>query len=87
MRDQYLELASELKKLREIKVTVIAIETGVLGTVAKGLNNGSEVLEIRGRVENIQSTALLRSARILSPGNLKRLAVTQTLALAGMKNS
>ena len=38
---------------------------GVLGTVTKGLVLGLEDLEIRGRVETIQITALLRSARIL----------------------
>ena len=42
-----------------MKVTVIPIITGALGTV-KGL----EDLEIRGQVETIQTTALLRSARI-----------------------
>ena len=39
-----------------------------------------ENLKIRGRVETIQITGLLRPARILkkSPGDLRRLAVTQT---------
>ena len=36
-----------------------------LGTVTKGLIQGLEDLEITGRVETIQTTALLRSARIL----------------------
>ena len=35
------------------------------GTVTKGLAQGVEDLEIRGRVETIQTTALLKSARIL----------------------
>ena len=37
-------------------------------------------LEIKGRAETIQTTALLRSVGILrkSPGDLRRLAVTQT---------
>ena len=36
-----------------------------LGTIPKGLVKGIEYLEIREQVENIQTSALLRSARIL----------------------
>ena len=39
--------------------------TGALGTVNKGFMRGLEFLEIRGRLETIQTTALLRSVRIL----------------------
>ena len=38
---------------------------GALGTDTKGLVQGMEDLEIIGRVETIQTTALLRSDRIL----------------------
>ena len=38
---------------------------GAIGTINRGLIQGLEDLEIRGRVEIIQTTALLRSARIL----------------------
>ena len=48
-----------------MKVTIIPIVIGALGTVTKGLINGLEDLEIRERVETIQTTAVLRSARIL----------------------
>ena len=48
-----------------MKVMVKPIVIGVLDTVTKGLVQGLEDLEIRGRVETIQMTALLRSARIL----------------------
>ena len=48
-----------------MKVTMILIVTGMLGTVTKGLVQGLEDLEIRGQVDTIQTTALLRSARIL----------------------
>ena len=40
---------------------------GALGTVTKGLLKGLEDLEIGGQVETIQTTALLRTARILRP--------------------
>ena len=38
---------------------------GALGTITKGLLKGLEDLEVGGRVESIQTTALLRTARIL----------------------
>ena len=64
-KDKYLNLARELKKLWNMKVTFIPIIIGTLGTVTKGLLKGLDDLEIRGREETIQTTALLRSARIL----------------------
>ena len=64
-KDMYLDLARELKKLWNIKATIIPIVIGALSTVTIGLIQGLEDLEIRGWVETIQTTALLRSARIL----------------------
>ena len=64
-KDKYLDLARELKKLWNMKVTIVPIVIGALGTVTKGLLKGLEDLEIGGRVETIQTTALLRTARIL----------------------
>ena len=63
--DKYLDLDRELKKPWNMKVTVIPIVIGALGTVAKGLIKELEDLEITGRVETNQTTALSRSARIL----------------------
>ena len=65
-KDKYLYLAIEFfKKLWNMKVTLILIVIGALDTVTKGLIQGLKYLEIRGRVDTIQTTALLRSARIL----------------------
>ena len=36
-KDKYLDLARELKKLWNMKVTIIPIEIGAFGTVTKGL--------------------------------------------------
>ena len=47
-RDKYLILARELKKLWNMKVMIISIVIGALGTVTKGLVQGMEDLEIRG---------------------------------------
>ena len=63
-RYKYLYLARELKKLWDMKVTIILIVIGALGTATKGLLKGLEDLEITGRVETIQTTAFLRSVRI-----------------------
>ena len=64
-KDKYLDLARELKRLWNMKVTIVPIVIGALGTITKGLLKGLEDLEIGGRVETIQMTALLRTARIL----------------------
>ena len=45
-----------------VEVAVISIVIGALGTVIKGLIQGFEDLEIRGRVKTIQTIALSRSA-------------------------
>ena len=48
-----------------MKVTFISIVISALGTGAEGLLKGLKDLEIRGREETIQTTALLRLARIV----------------------
>ena len=58
-KDKYLDLARELKKLWNKKVTVISIVIQALGRVTKVLAQGLEDLEIRGRVETSQAKALL----------------------------
>ena len=64
-KDKYLDLARELKKLWNMKVTIVPIVIGALGTITKGLLKGPEDLEVGRRVETIQTTVLLRTARIL----------------------
>ena len=46
-------------------MTFIPIVIGALGTVTKGLVQRLENLEITGQEETVQTTALLRYARIL----------------------
>ena len=64
-KDKYLDLAWELKKLWNRKVTIVPIVNGAFGTITKVSFKGLEDLEVGGRVETIQMTALLRTARIL----------------------
>ena len=76
-----------------MKVTIVPIVIGALGTVTKGLLKGSEDLEVGGRVETIQTTALLRTARILRRvletwGDLLSLKLQwKTISFTDVKNS
>ena len=64
-KNKYLDLAGELEKLWNMKVTVIPIVIGACGTVTKGLLKGLEDLEIGIQVETIQTNTFLRTAGIL----------------------
>ena len=48
-----------------MNVTIVPIVIVAFGTVTEGLLKGLEDLEVGGRVETIQTTALLRTTRIL----------------------
>ena len=63
--DKYFDLTRGLKKLLNMKVTVILIVVGALWMIPKGLEKSLEEVEIRARIETIPTTALLKSARIL----------------------
>ena len=82
-KNEYLDLERELKKLWNMKVTILSVVISAFGTVTEGLLKGLGDLEVGRRVETIQSTTLLRTASITekTPGDLRRLAVTQTLTL------
>ena len=70
-KGKYLNLAKELKKLWNMKVTIMTIVFGAFCTVTKGLLKGLEDLEVEGRVGTIQTTALLRTATIMTTGILE----------------
>ena len=75
-KDKYLDLARELRKLWNMKVTITSIVIRVFGTVIKGLLKGLEDLEVGGRVE----TSIFENGHNTekSPGDLRRLVVTQS---------
>ena len=89
-KDKCLDLARELKKPWNMRVTVKPIVIDALGTVTKRLVEGLKDLEIRGRVETIETAAWLMLARIL-----RRVLETcchsnssgKSSANAGVKNS
>ena len=64
-----------------MEVIITPTVIGAFGTVTNWLLKWQEDLEVGNRVETIQITALLRTARILrkSPKDLGRLAITKTL--------
>ena len=51
--DKYLDLTRKLKKLQIIRVMVIPIVVGALGTVLKCLKIRLEELEIKGRIKTV----------------------------------
>lgn len=63
--EKYQELAREIKKLWNLKVKVIPIVVGALGSVTERLTEYLSEMGVTTRVELIQKSALLGSARIL----------------------
>ena len=76
-KDKFLDLARKLKKLWNVKVTVIPIVFGALDIVIKGLVQGLEDLEISRDHPNYCIVEISQNTK-KSPGDLGRLAVTQT---------
>ena len=64
-KGKYLVISREQKKLWNKKVSVITIVIGSLGTIHKALVKGLQEFQIWEQAETIQTTELLRSARIL----------------------
>ena len=58
-KDMFLNLGRELKKIWNMKVTIIPIEIDAFRTLTKVLLKGVKDLEIGGWVETIQSATLL----------------------------
>ena len=76
-RDKYLDLAREMKKLWKMKVTIISIVIGALGTVTKGLIQGLGNNGTGGDCPNCCIVEIGQNTE-KSPGELRRLAITQT---------
>ena len=70
-KDKYLDLARELKKIWNMKVMIIPIVIGAFGTGGLGSWRTSGDYPNYSITENGQNTEK-------SPGDLRRLAVTQT---------
>ena len=64
-KDKYLDLARELKKTTEQEGDHYTNRDSYFGTVTKAILKGLDDSEVGGRVETIQTTTLLGTARIL----------------------
>ena len=58
-KDKYLYLARELKKLWNMKVTIVPIVIGALDIITKWFLKGLEDLKVGGRVETIKWSDLI----------------------------
>ena len=58
--EKYLDLPPKLKKLRNVKVTVIPIVVGGLGIVLKILGKRLEELENHRRIETLQDHSIVK---------------------------
>ena len=74
-RGNYVNLAWEIRKLWNMKVKVIAIVINALGVNLKHLERGLEELEIGRRIE---TSLKIGQNNENSPGDLRRLAITQS---------
>ena len=64
--EKYGDLKREVKRMWAMrKIEVILIVVGALGAVSRKLSNWIEKLDVHMRVERLQKTALLGTARIL----------------------
>ena len=79
-KDKYFGLARKLKKLWNMNVTIIPIIIGDFGTVTKGLLKGLEDLQSWRTSRDHPNYSIFENGLNTekSPGDLRRLAVTQT---------
>ena len=65
---KYQDLARELKKLWKMKTMVIPIVIGTFGTVPKDLKRRLENIGIETKIDELQKSVILNTARILRKG-------------------
>ena len=63
--EKYLDLRRELKKVWNMKVTVVQLVVGALGTPAKPLEKRFNTIAIEIKITELQNTGLIHTARIL----------------------
>ena len=62
---KYQDLARELRKIWQVKVKVVPVVVGALGTIPKALEKHLHQIGTSVRVDLLQKAALLGTARIL----------------------
>ena len=80
-QDKYLDLARELKTLWNIKVMVISIVSGTLGTVTKWIDKGTGGLGYKRTSGDHLNNSIIKINQNTekSPGDLRGVTFTQTL--------
>ena len=63
--EKYSDLRRELQKLWKVKAKVVPIVVGALGTVSKSLTGYLKEIKVSTKIQVIQKSALLGTARIL----------------------
>ena len=63
--EKYLDLARELKKVWNMKVTVVPLVDGALDTPAKALKKRLKTIGIKTKIIELQKTVLIHTNRIL----------------------
>ena len=63
--EKYLDLARELKKVWNMKVTVVPLVVGALGTPAKALEKRLKTIGIETKITELQKAIMIHTSRIL----------------------
>ena len=63
--EKYLDLARELKKVWNMKVTVVPLVVGALGNPAKALEKRLKTIGIETKITELQKTVLIHTSRIV----------------------
>ena len=63
--EKYLDLVRELKKVWNMKVMVVPLVTGALGTPAKELEKRLRTISIETKITELQKTFLIHTSKIL----------------------
>ena len=79
--DKYSDLARELRKLWNVRMVVIPVVIGALGTVFKAWKKDWKKWQPEEELRPSRFVEIGQNAE-KSPGGLRRLAVTQTLVKA-----
>ena len=63
--EKYFDLARELKKLWNMKVTIASLVVRTLGTRAKASEKRLKTIRIETKITELQKTVLIHASRIL----------------------
>ena len=62
---KYQDIAREIRRLWNVKTQIVPLVIGTLGSMPKDLEHWLEMIGIKPRMNDLQKTVILQSARIL----------------------